>query len=296
MIENNRMKNRLSKRGLHPVLFLREAVNMKKTIALAGIVFLFFSCASSSSVVNAKKNTIPSMSQQAASGHWITGSSENALIIIGVSNLQVKKDDEISVAKEDAARKASMYHGVRGNIESFHNNGANFFDYIADSKVELDYDTDYAKYIDRLTFDPKIDVLRTDDTVFVRFKYAAAAAMPMPMPVDFIASVNDDGRPNWTYSRDLPRIDGYITAVGFARNQVRLRDTIRKSTEAAVARMIEDVSTQVMAADKSGTGIGSSSSIITKSNGKLDNFQIIEFWIDPKTGYVYTLAIAKQGK
>jgi hypothetical protein len=281
---------------------------MKKSLALFGIVFLFFSCISSDTYVSsgndgtkqnsshspsadtAKNLKTPSMSEQASSGHWITGSTENAITIIGVSGLQVKSDDEISAAKEDAARKAAMYHGVRGNIESFHSSGANFFDYVADSKIELDYDTDYAKYIDSLIFDPKNDVVKTDNAVFVRFKYAASA-----IPVDFTASMNNEGRPNWTYSRDLPRIEGFLTAVGFARNQVRLRDTIRKSTEAAAARMIEGISTQVISTDRAATGMGASGQIQTRSAGKLNNFQTIEFWIDPKTGYVYTLAIARQG-
>jgi len=279
---------------------------MKKTIAFAGIVFLFFSCASSGPgnqeqnssssdsnppAVNAKENKILSVKEQVASGYWITRPSENALIIIGVSNLQVKRDSEIAAAKEDAARKAAMYHGIRGKIESYQSSGANYFDFAADSKIELEYDTDYAKYIDRLTFDPERDVAATDDAVFVRFKYATTAA-----PVDYKTSLNDDGRPNWTYSRDIPQINGYITTVGFARNQVRLKDTIRKASEAAVARMIEDMSTQIISSDKSGTGKGASGQIRTKSEGKLDNFQIIELWIDPKTGYAYTLAIAKQGK
>jgi hypothetical protein len=279
---------------------------MKKTIVLGGIVLLFFSCASSGagkpeqnfsssdsnpSVVNTEKNKISSVKEQSASGYWITRPSENTLIIIGVSNLQVKRDSEIAAAKEDAARKAAMYHGIRGKIESYHSSGANYFDFAADSKIELEYDTDYAKYIDRLTFDPEHDVVTTDEAVFVRFKYTTAAA-----PVDYVTSMNDDGRPNWTYSRDVPQINGYMTTVGFARNQVRLKDTIRKSSEAAVARMIEDMSTQIISSDKSGTGKGASSQIRTKSEGKLENFQIIELWIDPKTGYVYTLAIAKQGK
>jgi len=279
---------------------------MKKTIALVGMVFFFFSCVSSGTekteqnlsssaseppVVNTEEYTIPSISEQSASGHWITRPSENALIIIGVSNRQVKRDTEIAAAQEDAARKAAMYHGIRGKIESFHSVGANFFDYVSDSKVELEYDTDYAKYIDRLTFDPEHDVVITDKAVFICFKYAAAAT-----PINFITSMNINGCPNWAYDRDLPQFDGYITAVGFARNQARLKDTIKKSVDAAVARMIEDMSIRIMTTDKSVTGGGASGLIQTKSEGKLDNFQIIELWIDPQTGYVYTLAIAKQGK
>jgi len=270
---------------------------MKKIIACLGVFFLFYSCASGieglkhkfSSDTAEKNISLPAMKEQSASGHWITTPSENSLIIIGISGLQVKADDEINSAKEDAARKAAMYHGVRGNIVSFHTNGANFFDYISDSKIELDYDSDFEKYFDRLTFDPKTDVLKTDTSVFVRFKYAAES-----IPVNFKASFSNDGRPNWTYSRDLPRFDGYMTAVGFARNQARLKDTIRKSTEAAAARMIEDISTKITSTDKTTTGMGASGMIQTRSEGKLNNFQILEFWIDPKTSFVWTLAIAKK--
>jgi len=243
-----------------------------------------------SSDISPKNNKLPSMKDQVVSGYWVTSPSENSIIIIGISGLQVKQDDEITSAKEDAARKAAMYHGVRGNVESIYSNGVNFFDYIADSKIELDYDTDYEKYFDKLTFDSKNDVIRTDNTVFVRFKYTTES-----IPVNFTASLNRDGRPSWTHSRDLPQIDGYITAVGFARNQVRLKDTIKKSTEAAAARMIEGISTRVTSTDKTGTGMGNSNLIQSKSEGNLHNFHIIEFWIDPNTGYVYTLAIARQG-
>ena len=265
---------------------------MLKPIIFFGCIFLFFSCASSNPQVAGKKaptqTSSVTINDQSKSGHWVTRSSNNTLVIIGVSNPMVRRDTEITAAKEDAARKAAMYHGVHGTIESFHSAGANFFDYAADIKISLEYDTNLAAYIDRLTFDPERDVLRTDEAVFVRFAYAANVP-----PVDFAVPVNE-GRPNWSYSRDLPQIDGYLTAVGFARNQVRLKDTINKSSEAAIARMIEDVSTQIVASDKAGTGTGASGQIETRSEARLNNFQILEFWIDPNTKYVYTLAIAKK--
>ena len=275
---------------------------MLKPVILFGCIFLFFSCVSSSPqfveqeapvpVVilpdTEKKSEIPSIIDQSKSGHWITRSSDNTLVIIGVSNFMVRRDTEITAAKEDAAHKAAMYHGVHGTIESYHSAGANFFDYAADLKVDLEYDTNLAVYIDRLTFDPERDVVITDEAVFVRFTYAATVPS-----VDFTASMNE-GRPNWSYSRDLPQIDGYLTAVGFARNQVRLKDTINKSIDAAIARMIEEVSTQIVSSDKAGTGMGASGQIYTRSEARLNNFQILEFWIDPNTRYVYTLAFAKK--
>ena len=267
---------------------------MVKPVIFLGCTFLFFSCVSSSPWVAEKEASVPAQTSSVAKndqnkyGHWVTRSSNNTLVIIGVSNLMVRRDTEITSAKEDAARKAAMYHGVNGTIESFHKAGAIFFDYASDIKVELEYDTNLAAYIDRLMFDPERDVVITDEAVFVRFTYAADVS-----PVDFTASMNE-GRPSWSYSRDLPQIDGYVTAVGFARNQVRLKDTINKSIDAAVARMIEDASTQIEAADNVGTGMGASGQIETRSDARLNNFQILEFWIDPDTKFVYTLAIAKK--
>jgi len=287
----------------HPVCFFLEKGGMIKIASLAGIVFLLSSCAfikqqiagfnasvspgkpAEATVENFK---LPSMSDQSKSGHWITRSPSNALVIIGVSNRMVKAESEITAAKEDAAHKASMYHSVGGTIESFYSAGGNALDFIADSQMDIVYDTDIAKYTDRLTFDPERDVVITDETVFVRFTYAAAT----PASVNFTASLNADGRPDWTFSRNLPQFDGYITAVGLARNQIKLKDTIRKSSDAAVAWMIAHISTQFTVNDR--TGMGNSSQTYSKSTGKVKNFQIIEFWIDPKTGYVYTLAIAQQ--
>jgi len=270
--------------GLTLILFGLLDGSMMKPIIFLGCVFLFFSCLSSTpQVIEA-----PPINDQSKPGYWIAGSSDNTLVIIGVSNFMRRRDDEITAAKEDAAQKAAMYHGIHGTIESFHSAGANFFDYAADLNIELDYDTDLTKYIDRLTFDPERDVVITDEAVFVRFTYATTVPS-----IDYVASMND-GRPSWTFSRDLPQVDGYLTAVGFARNQVRLKDTINKSISAALARMVEDVSTQIMSSDKSGTGMGASGQIQTKSEAKLNNFQILEFWIDPNMGYVYTLAIAKK--
>jgi hypothetical protein len=267
-----------------------ERGGMLKPIIFLGCIFLLFSCASSSPQVGEREalSLSATKSDQNKYGHWVTRSSNNTLVIIGVSNPMVRRDSEITAAKEDAARKAAMYHGVHGTIESFHSAGANFFDYAADLKVELEIDTNPAAYIDRLTFDPERDVVITDEAVFVRFTYAANVP-----PVDFAVPMSE-GRPNWSYSRDLPQIDGYLIAVGFARNQVRLKDTVNKSIDAAVARMIEDVSTQIVSSDKTGTGTGAFGQIETRSEARLNNFQILEFWIDPNTKFVYTLAIAKK--
>jgi hypothetical protein len=59
--------------------------------------------------------------------------------------------------------------------------------------------------------------------------------------------------------------------------------------------MIENLSTTVNTREKIVTGQGSSSFIQAKSEGRLNNFRVIDFWIEPETRFVYTLAIAESG-
>jgi hypothetical protein len=133
----------------------------------------------------------------------------------------------------------STYFYIHGRIESVNNAGTGFFDYLYDSNVELLYDTDFEKYKDRLTFDPDNDILITREGTFVRFQYAAGVT-----GINYNSRVIN-GRPNWIRNGEKPELAGYVTAVGFSRNQIRLKDTILKSTEDAIVRMIEGLSTAV---------------------------------------------------
>jgi hypothetical protein len=237
-------------------------------------------------------NTVPkyqySMTEQYETGHWITTPSGGALTVIGVSNPMLRRQDEITAAKEDAARKIAMYFWIQGRIETTNNTGAGFFDFTYDSNVELSYDTDFEKYKNQLVYYAEKDILVTKEGVFVRFQYAAGVT-----EINYRSSFID-GRPEWIGNGGKPEFEGYLTAVGFSRNQIRLKDTILKSTEDAVVRMIESLSTTVNTKEISVSGKGSSSFTHTVSEGTLYCFQVIEFWIEPETRYVYTLAIAKK--
>jgi len=230
-----------------------------------------------------------SMKEQYESGHWFAKPSGNMLTVIGVSNPMIKRQDEITAAKEDAARKTAMYFWIQGRIETVNNTGAGFFDYLYDSNVELLFDTELEKYKDKLTYDPQNDVLITREAIFVRFQYPAAVT-----EINYTGGIVN-GQPYWIKNSNKPEFAGFVTAVGFSRNQWRLKDTINKSTEDAVIRMIESLSTTVNTKEESVAGQRSSSFIRTVSEGILHNFQVIEFWIEPNTRYVYTLAIAKAG-
>jgi len=230
-----------------------------------------------------------SMKEQYETGHWIVKPSGGALTVIGVSNPMLKRQDEIAAAKEDAARKAAMYFYIQGRIETVNNTGAGFFDYLYDSNVELLYDTELEKYKNQLTFDPLNDVLVTREGIFVRFQYAAAVT-----EINYSAKIVNS-RPDWLRNSGKPEFEGYVTAVGFSKNRRRLKDTILKSAEDAVVRMIESLSVTVNTKEVSVTGQGSSSFVHTVSEGKLYGFQVIEFWVEPETRYVYTLAVARAG-
>jgi hypothetical protein len=230
----------------------------------------------------------PSMLEQHASGYWIVRSSNNQLTVIGVSSPMLRRDSEITAAKEDAARKVAMYYGMYISMEITNRIGSNILDYMHDSNVDIKYDTNYENYIDQLTFDPQNDILITSEAVFVRFRHSTAAT-----DINYTARFVN-GRPGWIRNRNIPEFEGYLTAVGFAQNQRRLKDTIFRSTQNAAIRMIEDLSTTVNTKDVI-TGQGSSSTIQTKSEGRLNNFRVIDFWIEPETRYVYTLAIAESG-
>ena len=283
----------------HPACFMDSRV--KKIFILSFLFVLFFPntvfCLGKTESDSQNKNDVltvnnfsqVSMREQYENGYWITKPSNNTLTVIGVSNPMLRRDDEIDAAKKDAALKVEMFFGIQGKIESVNSTGSSFFDYQHDLNAELIYDTDYEKYIERLTFDPLNDVLITREGVFIRFQYPASVT-----GINYNAEIIN-GSPSWIKSNGKPEMAGFVTAVGFSRNQRRLKDTILKSTQDAAIRMIEDLSTVVDTKAVSTTGQGSSSFIHAVSEGTLYGFQIIEFWIEPQTGYVYTLAIARAG-
>jgi len=230
-----------------------------------------------------------SMKEQYDAGRWIAVSQDNKLTVIGVSNPMTRRESEIIAAKEDAARKTAMYYGIQASVEITNAIGSGFFDYSQNSNIEITYDADYEKFIDQLSYNPQNDVLITSEAVFIRFKHKTMAA-------DISGrALSGTSRPDWTRNRDKFEFEGFITAVGFSQNQRRLKDTIFKSAEDAVTRMIADISTSVVTREITEAGQGSLSLVHFKSEGRLNNFQIIEMWIEPETRSVYTLAIARIG-
>ena len=104
--------------------------------------------------------------------------------------------------------------------------------------------------------------------------------------------MEEGGRPSWANGRGLPEVRGYAAAVGLSQNQLWLRDTVMRSAPIAAASIIEGRVTSVQS-EVTETGIGTASVVTTRSEGFLNNFKVLEFWINPENGYVYTLGIAR---
>jgi len=259
---------------------------MRKAFAVLTLAFFFPACASVPETVAVSGDV--SMAAQWESGHFVPGSRDGAMIVVGVSGRLVNRAEEIDAARNEAARKVAMFHGFTGTVESFHRAGAGFFDFIFDSRIDLENIADYSRFADRLTFDPERDVLLFEGGTLVRFSYAANVR-----PVNFVGVVDENGRPDWIGGRRLPEIEGYVAAVGFSQNQVWLRDTVTRSVRAAAAGLLKIASTSVRTVEVDVPGRGSVTYIHSTSEGSLINFRVLEFWIEPGSMSVYTLGIAR---
>jgi hypothetical protein len=251
------------------------------------ILFLIPVCLTNSESI--ENTTPPSLLGETDQGeiesYWISTPSNGALIIVGVANRQTKQQDAITNALHDAAQKAAHYHGIKGKITRVLNQGSGFLDFYSDAVFELEYDTEYEKYLSALSFDPARDVFVEHDAVIVRCTYTGVN----PGTVSYDHG-HVEGKPRWV-SKPPQEIAGYMAEVGFAKTQRRLKDTLAKSRESALASLIARLSTQVLTNDRDGTILYSNTLQI--SEGELVNFFVLETWIEPQTRSVWTLAVAK---
>jgi len=261
---------------------------MKTIFSFIAITVFLSSCLSYTPQNVTEINFEITLREQRESGRLIANSQDGSLVVIGVASRHVTREDEIAAAKNHAARKVAMFYGMRGSVESTMRTGMDVFGFYFDSQTSLSNIVDYEQFIERLQFDPYRDVLVIDGGTMVRFRYAA-----MVTRVNFIGTMDADGRPNWLDGRYLPELAGYIVAVGVSQNQIWLRDTVMLSAQAAALALIESMSTKLQTTDVYVSEIGLISETISISEGGLDNFRVLEFWINPRNGHVYTLGIAR---
>ena len=248
------------------------------TIGTIFSVCIFMSCASSTGAQNSGKSKAT---------HLICLPERNSLIFIGVSGPQLKPEQEIEVAREDAARKVSMYYGLAASFVSIQGIGTNALDFHASSDFQMVYDTQLDRYKDKLTYNPEKDVTYGDGVVYIRFSYPES----FPANISYSNRKEADGSPGWI-KQSPQEIGGFMAQVGFARRQQRIRDTINKSSEDAIAGLITRSSSSINTSVSSYNET-SSSMITQQSNGRLSHFMVLETWINPEDLSVWTLTIAR---
>jgi hypothetical protein len=265
---------------------------------IPSIVFVLSLCIITSCSTTQKKPDIPSrvspeynegsVESVLENGHWITLPRNGDLVIIGVSNRQRQRKDEIRLALDDAARKVAFFHGIKGKIFEATTNGSGFLDYSMDIDYEFDYDTGYEKYIDALKYDVNRDVLSIDGALLLRVHYK----LRNPLNVNYHFN-EKDGKPEWI-GKPPDEISGYMAAIGYAGPHSRFKDTVSKAYENAIASIIKRLSVE-SSGNISTSGDGSTvMSEVQISEGELKEFFVLEMWHDHTTNGVWVLAIAKQ--
>jgi hypothetical protein len=274
---------------------------MKKIIVVLALsTFALFSCKSSTPRA---ENSPPAGSiggadhvgTDKAGGFWSTVPVFEGVIFHGAAGVRSNREEAIRLALEDAARKASMFTRVQGKFVSYNNTAVSFFDYRSGTESSLSHDENYTDYIENFIFDPETDVLQDHNAVFVRVRY------PSAVPVDIsyrLQSYHGTARPGWIDNQ--PAVSGYITGIGYADRRASHADTVKISYESAVFSIIRNISSAVegsMADVRGSGGFGSPNTgeVKVSAEGVLLGFYVLDFWVDPASQAVWTLAIAKPG-
>jgi len=247
---------------------------------IIGITLILFACAGSP--------VVETVSPKAEARYIITLPEPGNLIILGVAGRQSTRENELNIAKEDASRKASFYHMVSGTLVGWQYLGPGFWDYDVGSASWLEYDEELESYKNKLSYDPDKDITRDRDGVtYIRFSYPA----DFPGRISYWIGKNPDGSPEWI-TRPPEMINGFIAGVGHSGRQERFSDTVRRSYEAAVIAIVSNVSTFIETSD---TSFYSQTELNFRlqSSATLKNYLVLETWVEPETGAVYTLAIAE---
>jgi hypothetical protein len=220
------------------------------------------------------------------------------LVFIGAAALRSNRDESIDLALRDIARKISIFYAVEGEYVSYNKTGSSLFDYASDTQSSLTFNEDYLGFTENLEYDPAVDVIQIDNTIFVRARFRS----PETVRVQYEAPPAAEGnsRPVWV---DNPptEISGYRVGIGYAGHRANHRDTVNASFEAAIFFIIRTVFGQVSADTTNYWGSGtldyrSTSDATVNARGRLNGFYVLDTWMDTSNMSVWTLAIARPGE
>jgi hypothetical protein len=214
-------------------------------------------------------------------------------VFFGVSGVRLNRDEAVSLALEDAARRIAFFDRVEGRLVQQAQTGSGFFDYRSDSTAELYFAPDYRDLVAGMRFDPETDIFIHNQAVFVRVRYPGAVLGGIGYTPNRI-----NGRPDWI---DNPPsvISGYAAGVGYGSPRLFFKDAVIASYENAVFSIIKNVSTTLVADESQSWGPGifdysAAGSSQAVSEGVLKGFYILDTWADPRSMAVWTLAVARE--
>jgi hypothetical protein len=236
--------------------------------------------------------------QSTGGGSLLTGDSlgnaQSGLVIVGVSGRLSSRDETIRSALNDAARKLSFFYAVSGFSISREHIGAGTLEVFIDAQYQLLYDDDLEKYLEQLDYNLDTDVIEDNNALFITTRVNSGASMPR-----FQGHSSTQRRPSWV---DSPpeEIGGYIVGVGFSGRLDSHRNTVVRSYERAVIAIIENIERSitrehVLYQDLSTFGFELRSLGEARAQGTINNFYVIESWVDPANLSVWTLAVARRG-
>jgi hypothetical protein len=262
---------------------------MKKFSVVLFCSLLIFACASGQK----RSSSPPVENGKSDLGRvWSTFPADGKLVIIGAAGRQLRREDAIMLALEDAAKKAAFFHGIYGYTETFVQYGISYYDFDSGKSVGFIYDDEYLKYIDQFEFDEEKDVFEEDNSVFVRVRFNAGSVPPLNLKPTMAGKT-----PEWirTPPKDL---GDYTLGVGYAFRHSHFKDAVITSYEAAAASILNKLHSQAASVADSFETAGYSDTVTMElqvAEGFLTEFYVLETWVNPDDRSVWTLAIAKNG-
>jgi hypothetical protein len=221
--------------------------------------------------------------------------SGNGLVFIGVAGRRSNPKETIQFALEDAARRVAIFQKVTGEYAVESNIGSGLLDYVQNTYTSLYYDEEGSKrYVDALQFNADTDTRELENLLIIRVTYPGA----LPVPIRYRPTYSGmDQKPDWVDNPPL-KIEGYETAVSYSAPYSSLADTYTNSYRNAIFTIIRNINTISRSNEITYQNTGSlfgyrtSSDNVMYSYGTLTGFYILDTWLDPKTKWVWTLAIA----
>lgn len=240
----------------------------------------------------------PSSSNNASERPYLSSfPTADGLVFIGVATKRSDPKETLLYALQDAARRVAAYHQISGEYLFENNVGSGAFDYTNNTTTTLTYDEKgAARYVDALKFDADTDTLEMENTFFIRTVYPAS----LPVPVRYSPTYsNKDNKPGWI-ENPPNNIEGYEVAVGFSGRYSSMYATLINAFNNSVFAIIRSINAYTRSSDMLYQETGSLFGYKTANNnavysyGTLNNFYILDTWIDPENKTVWTLAIAKK--